>query len=157
MRLSELLDPTRVLVQTEARALSKSAVLRSVAELFSGLGTPISEVERVLVEREALQSTGLGDGVAIPHGALGSLDRQLAALLLLPSGVEFEAIDGRPVEIVFALVGPKRATGEHLKTLARISRLLRSPEFRARLLSSPTPEQAFELVATEDAARSGAA
>lgn len=157
MRLSELLDPSRVMVQTEARGLSKPAVLRSVAELFGGLGTPISEVERVLVEREALQSTGLGDGVAIPHGALGSLDRQLAALVLVPSGVEFEAIDGRPVDIVFALVGPKRATGEHLKTLARISRLLRSPEFRARLVASPTAAQAFELVASEDAARSGVA
>ena len=88
-------------------------------------GTPADGtlVERVLAEREQLQSTGIGEGVAIPHGALPHLDTQHASLLIVPEGVDFAAIDGQAVNIVFAVIGPKRATGEHLKTLARVSRL----------------------------------
>ncbi len=94
----------------------------------------------MLTEREQLQSTGIGEGVAIPHGALPQLETQFAALLIVPEGLDFAAIDALPVNILFAVITPKRATGEHLKTLARVSRLLRNKAFRDRLVAAPDAE-----------------
>jgi nitrogen PTS system EIIA component len=129
----------------KAEALSTlSAMLAACTKL------PRGDVERVLLEREGLQSTGIGDGVAIPHGAIAQLDAQCAALLIVPEGVEFESIDGMKVTILFAVVGPKRATGEHLKTLARVSRLLRNKSFRDELVGSVSPEAAYALIAREE-------
>jgi nitrogen PTS system EIIA component len=151
MILTDILSSERVRVAVAGSDLkSKDAALRVLAELLSSgpdASDPASaEFYRVLSEREALQSTGIGDGVAIPHGALENLNRQLAAVLVCPDGVPFDAIDGRPVRILFAVVGPKRATGEHLKTLARISRLLRDPAFREKLLSTVDRLEAFDLI-----------
>ncbi len=78
------------------------------------------------------------------------LDRLIGAVLLCPAAIEFEAIDSAPVSILFAVIGPKRATGEHLKTLARVSRLLRDDHFRARLLRAPSGPAAFEMLAAEE-------
>ena len=105
----------------------------------------------MLMERERLQSTGVGGGVAIPHGSLDKLDRTLGAVLLCPSPIDFDAIDGAPVSILFAVVGPRRAAGEHLKTLARVSKLLRDDRFRQRLISAKTGRDAFALIAAEEA------
>ena len=92
----------------------------------------------------------MGGGVAIPHGSLERLDRTVGAVLLCPEPVDFEAIDGAPVSILFAVVGPKRATGEHLKTLARVSRLLRDDGFRERLLSAHDGAEAYAMIAAEE-------
>src|SRR5262249_44529212 len=116
-------------------------------------GIAENEVERVLLEREALQSTGIGEGVAIPHGALSDLDVQCGSVLLVPSGVAFDAIDGQDVTILVAVIGPKRASGEHLKTLARVSRLLRSREFRERLLTAKSGSEAFAMLVQEEGER----
>jgi PTS system nitrogen regulatory IIA component len=151
MFLSELLSPERVLLQ-RGDAFDKKKALALLASLLSkGGGAPEGELIRVLEEREALQSTGVGEGVAIPHGALPNLEQQCAALLIVPDGIEFEAIDDAKVNILFAVVGPKRASGEHLKTLARVSRLLRNGNFRARLLSAKDSGSAFKLIADEEA------
>jgi PTS system nitrogen regulatory IIA component len=82
------------------------------------------------------------------------VERLVGAVLLCPAPIDFDAIDGAPVSILFAVIGPKRATGEHLKTLARISRLLRDEGFRGRLLGAPTGRAAFELIIAEEG-RSG--
>jgi PTS system nitrogen regulatory IIA component len=157
MRLAELLSPDRIGIRKKTDAndspLDKAGALHALADMLGkGASVEVSDVERVLTEREALQSTGIGEGVAIPHGALTNVDAQCAALLLVPDGLDFAAIDSRAVHIVFAVVGPKRATGEHLKTLARVSRLLKSAEFRERLLSQENPQSAFDLIAKEEAA-----
>jgi PTS system nitrogen regulatory IIA component len=133
--------------------LSKSDALALLASLLAKgtPGLPRAEIERVLIEREQLQSTGIGDGVAIPHGALADLGAQIASLLIVPDGVEFAAIDGQKVTILFAVVGPKRATGEHLKALARVSRLLRNKGFRDQLVASPDAEAVYGLIAKEEA------
>jgi PTS system nitrogen regulatory IIA component len=157
MRLAELLSPDRIGIRkktdTAESPLDKAGVLHELADMLGkGAEVEAADVERVLTEREALQSTGIGEGVAIPHGALPNVNAQCAALLLVPEGLDFSAIDSRAVHIVFAVVGPKRATGEHLKTLARVSRLLKSAEFRERLLSQESPQSAFDLIAKEEAA-----
>lgn len=168
MRLAELLSPDRIAIRKASSGgnggaasagpedakldkLDKRGALHQLADMLGrGTRTDAAEVERVLVEREALQSTGIGEGVAIPHGALADVSGQCAALLLVPDGLDFSSIDERDVHILFAVVGPKKATGEHLRTLARVSRLLKSAEFRGKLLSQDNPNAAFELIATEE-------
>jgi PTS system nitrogen regulatory IIA component len=151
MRLTELLNPERVGIERQAGPLDKGdALSRLAAMLASGTAASPDEVARVLAEREALQSTGIGEGVAIPHGALPQLDAQCAALLVVPGGVSFDAIDHSPVNILFAVIGPKRATGEHLKTLARVSRLLRNKGFRDQLLGAKDASGAYALISQEE-------
>ena len=101
-------------------------------------------------ERERLQSTGIGDGVAIPHTSVEAATRRAAALVLSPQGVPFDAIDGANVHIVLGVVGPKDATGEHLRVLARISRLLRDEATRRSLANAPTPGDAFAIIESRE-------
>jgi PTS system nitrogen regulatory IIA component len=158
MHLSDLLTAERVAIRRAADGpLDKDTAIGILASLLSRSppetrGGPLErdEIERVLSEREKLQSTGIGEGVAIPHGALTQLTAQVAALLIVPDGVEFAAIDERKVSIIFGVIGPKRATGEHLKTLARVSRLLRNQAFRDQVIGAASPEAAFQLIATEE-------
>lgn len=153
MRLSDILAVTRILVDVDGSFVkTKGDTLRALAEMLApAVGTEAETVEHLLFEREKLQSTGIGDRVAIPHCALDTAEGQAAALVLCPRGVEFEAIDGEPVDIVFGVVGPKRATGEHLRTLARISRLLRDEQTRMRLLASPNAQAAYQLIESHEA------
>jgi PTS system nitrogen regulatory IIA component len=149
MRLTDLLTPHRVAIaRPNGSPFDKAKAVTMLASLMGGCeGATIAEIEGALLEREQLQSTGIGEGVAIPHGALPNLAEQVAALLIVPEGVEFQAIDGAKVNILFGVITPKRASGEHLKTLARVSRLLRHKDFRSTLVASKSPEDVFELVA----------
>ncbi len=154
MGVSEILSPDHVSVASEAEGMvrNKPEALQRLARLLATRQTAVAaeEIERVLVEREKLQSTGVGGGVAIPHGSLDKLEQTIGAVLLCPASIDFDAIDNMPVTILFAVIGPKRATGEHLKTLARVSRLLRDERFRERLLAAPSGRAAFELIAAEE-------
>lgn len=154
MRLAEILNTARIIVDSNGALVhDKNDAMRLLGELLApALGIDHETVERLLVERERLQSTGIGEGVAIPHTSVDAASGQAGALLLCPRGVAFESIDGRDVHIVFGVVGPKRATGEHLKTLARISRLLRDSATRERLVASESPDQAYALIQAHDGA-----
>ncbi|MBK8251389.1 MAG: PTS sugar transporter subunit IIA [Polyangiaceae bacterium] len=133
-------------VRSKAEAIKRLSALLATGQ--SAIAT--EEIERVLTDRERLQSTGVGGGVAIPHGSIDGLERLVGAVLLCPTAIEFDAIDGAPVSILFAVIGPKRATGEHLKTLARVSRLLRDEQFRARLLRAPSGAAAYQMLSAEE-------
>ena len=154
MGVSQILTPDHVSLASAAEGVvrTKPEAVRRLSALLAHGQTAVSaaEIERVLTEREALQSTGVGGGVAIPHGAIDRLDHLVGAVLLCPSPIEFDAIDRAPVSILFAVIGPKRATGEHLKTLARVSRLLRDDSFRARLLGAGSGREAFAMIADEE-------
>jgi PTS system nitrogen regulatory IIA component len=153
MRLSDILAPDRILVDSTGDIVhDKNDAIRLLSELLAPVvGAEQQTVERLLMERERLQSTGIGDGVAIPHTSVESAPGQAAALLLCRRGVPFEAIDGADVRIIFGVVGPKRATGEHLRALARISRLLRDNETRAELVGASDPQAAMGLIEENDA------
>ena len=156
MLLTDLLAAERAAVRHNngTASLDKPEALHVLAELLArGTTVPLEKIEGVLKEREALQSTGIGEGVAIPHGALGELDKQVAAVLTVPEGLEFEAIDDAKVNILVAVISPKRASGEHLKTLARVSRLLRNKSFRDELVAAPDAKAAYALIVAEEGER----
>jgi PTS system nitrogen regulatory IIA component len=108
-------------------------------------------LSRVLIEREQLASTAIGEGVAIPHGKLGAVGEIVACLGRAPGGVDFDSMDGQPTFLFFVLVAPESSTGAHLKALARISRVFKDPEFRRRLLAAPDGDSMYSVVADEDA------
>lgn len=140
-------------VTTRLTAATKEEALSALATLFTqddgSLDAP--SVYEVLSERERLASTGIGSGVAIPHGRIAHLERLRAAVAISPAGIPFDAIDGAPVRIVVGVLAPQHHTGDHLRVLARVSRLLRSPELREGLLVARDAHEAFEVIARADA------
>jgi PTS system nitrogen regulatory IIA component len=129
-------------------------------EVLAEMSTALAKVEprvdaeellEVLMEREALQSTGIGDGVAIPHGKLAGLDRLMATFARSPAGVDFDSIDGQPTHHFFLLVVPEHSGGKYLKALARISRFFRDAAFRQRLSESEVLEDVVAAIEEEDA------
>ncbi len=106
---------------------------------------------KVLVDREALASTAIGEGVAIPHGKLPSVSEIVACLGRAPGGVDFDSMDKQPTFLFFVLVAPESSTGAHLKALARISRVFKDQAFRKRLLDAPDVDAMYRVIAEEDA------
>ena len=150
VKLTDIVTPDRVGVLPPEASLDKRQTLARIAELLArGLPVPPERILATLEERESLQSTGIGDGVAMPHGTLEGAQGQVGALLLCPGGVDFEAIDEKPSRILFGLIGPRNAL-EHLKILARMSRVLRNGGFRDRLLGEKDAGSAYRLLRSED-------
>ena len=134
-------------VQTKREVLAEMANALAKVE-------PQIEADRlleVLLEREALQSTGIGEGVAIPHGKMVGLDRLVASFARSREGVDFEAIDGQRTHHFFLLVVPEHSGGQYLKALARISRFFRDPTFRQRLSEVESLEDVIRAIEEEDA------
>ena len=104
----------------------------------------------MLLEREKLGSTGIGDGIAIPHGKLKGLDRLVISFGRSRQGIDFDAIDGKPVHIFFLLMAPESSTGQHLKALAKISRMLKDPDFRSDLMAAKSAEEIYRKIAEKD-------
>jgi PTS system nitrogen regulatory IIA component len=135
MDLGDLISSEAVIPALKAK--SKKQVLQELAERAASLsGVDKHEIFDRLLHRERLGSTGVGRGVAIPHGKLIGLDRIVCVFARLEEPIDFEAIDDQPVDLVFALLAPEQAGADHLKALARISRLLREPGTLERLRGS---------------------
>jgi PTS system nitrogen regulatory IIA component len=103
-----------------------------------------------LLEREKLGSTGIGEGVAIPHGKVPNLPGLMASFGRSVPGVDYRAIDGKPTHLFFALFAPENSAGAHLKALARISRIFKTPAFREAILKAPSAEEIYRLIEAED-------
>jgi PTS system nitrogen regulatory IIA component len=116
----------------------------------AGKVTESDGLVRVLMEREMLGSTGIGEGIAIPHAKASFLREMLVAFGRSGAGVDFQAMDGKPVHLFFLLVTPDDNPGEHLRTLARISRILKNRELRERLKQASRRDEIFQLIADED-------
>lgn len=112
---------------------------------------PQKALSQVLIDRENLASTAIGEGVAIPHGKMSKLSQLLACLGRAPNGVDFDSMDGEPTYLFFVLVAPESSTGAHLKALARISRVFKDPELRNRLLAAKSADEMYDIIAEEDA------
>ncbi len=150
MKIAEFLKSESVIA--DLTATNKGDVLKelSLSLAKSNPTVPASRLAAVLEEREKLGSTGIGEGVAIPHGKLAGLPSLSASFGLSKAGVDFEAIDGKRTHLFFALVAPENSAGLHLKALARISRLFKSSTFRAAILSANTSADIYALIAQED-------
>lgn len=110
----------------------------------------VDELVEILLERENLGSTGIGNGVAIPHGRLGGLDDIILVFGRSSEGIEFDAHDGQPVYLFFLLVAPEDSAGMHLKSLARISRIMKSPDCRRALIETPEGDGLYDVICRED-------
>ena len=150
MLLTDILNEQRV--TTRLVADSKDDALKALAQLFASDDPSLSieGVHEVLRERERLASTGVGSGVAIPHGRISSLEQLRAAVAISPAGIPFDAIDGAPVRIIVGVLAPQHHTGDHLRVLARVSRLLRSAQVRESLLDAADAHAAFLVIARAD-------
>ena len=137
----------------DLKSTTKDDLLAEMAAALAAV-EPALEAESllgVLREREALHSTGIGEGVAIPHGKVDGLDRLVAAFARSTTGVDFDSIDGQPTQLLFLLVVPEQSGGQHLKALARISRFFRDASFREKLLGATDLEEIFRAIEEEDA------
>ncbi len=130
----------------------------SAQAVLAELCRPISVAHRLdpqrlldtLLEREKLGSTGIGEGVAIPHGKIAGLPALVASFGRAPQGIDFRAIDGKPTHLFFTLIAPENSAGAHLKALARISRIFKNPAFRDAIMKASGAEEIFRLIETED-------
>ena len=156
MHIGDLLDRTAISVRVSAS--SKRQVLAVVAEIAARtLGLDAGDILDALVEREAAGSTGVGHGVAAPHARLVGLERMRGVFIRLEQPVDFDAVDDQPVDLVFALFAPKDAGAEHLRALARVSRLLRQSDLREQLRQARTADAIHTLLVQEPTARPSAA
>jgi len=144
MGLEDLLSAQGVIPNLKAKC--KREVLAALADKASELtGVPADEIRARLLEREQLGSTGVGNGVAIPHGKIEGLGQVVGVLARLETPIEFDAVDDQPVDIVFLLLAPENATAAHLKALAKVSRLLREENARAALRGADTADALFAI------------
>jgi PTS system nitrogen regulatory IIA component len=149
MKILDVLQEESII--SELRATDKKGVLEELtAPVAKASGINQEEMVRVLLERERLGSTGVGDGIAIPHGKLKSLESLLVGFGRSHKGVDFEAIDGKPAYLFFLLMAPENSTGAHLRMLARISRLLKDSSFRERLMTAADRHKLYIAIADED-------
>lgn len=132
MDLSDLIQPNAVL--PSVKVTSKRQVIQELAAKGAELtGFEERLIFETLLDREKLGSTGIGEGIAIPHGKVAGLDRIYGAFARLSKPIDFESLDGQPVDLVFLLLAPEEAGADHLKALARIARILRIPGVADRL------------------------
>jgi PTS system nitrogen regulatory IIA component len=140
------------LILEDLQAKDKTGVIREFCGLMKSRGRINSEDElfRALVDRESLGSTGIGGGVAIPHGKLDGITDMIVAFGRSSNGVDFQALDNKPVHLFFVLVTPQDKPGDHLKALARISRILKNTVLRDNLMQAREPQVLQRLILDED-------
>jgi PTS system nitrogen regulatory IIA component len=149
MRILDTLKEETIV--SELTATDKKGVLEElVAPVAKVSGLNQEEMVRVLLERERLGSTGIGGGIAIPHGKLKSLDSLLVSFGRSLKGVDFEAVDGKPAHLLFLLMAPENLSSAHLQMLARISRLLKDSTFKQRLMTAADRRELYTVIANED-------
>jgi PTS system nitrogen regulatory IIA component len=147
MDLSDLIRPDAILASLKAN--SKKQAIQALAEKAAALtGLEEREIFETLLQRERLGSTGIGGGIAIPHGKLARLDRIVGLFATLAKPIDFEALDDQPVDLVFLLLAPEGAGADHLKALARIARLLREPGVAGKLRASTDKLALYAVLTT---------
>ncbi len=150
MKIVEFLQPAAVV--DDLPGSSAQAVLAELARPLATLAKVDGQrLLDTLIEREKLGSTGIGDGVAIPHGKVPGLPSIMASFGRSKQGVNFNAIDGKPTYLFFTLFAPENSAGAHLKALARISRIFKNPSFRESILKAADAAEMYRLIEAEDA------
>jgi PTS system nitrogen regulatory IIA component len=150
MKITEMLKREFVLEQLKAG--NKRDALAELTGVFAQgrIKVDSEAMLHVLLERERLGSTGIGDGIAIPHGKLHGLEEMVVSFGRSREGIAFEAMDGKPVHLFFLLMAPENSAGQHLKALAKISRMLKDANFRKNLLEAKMHEDLFRIIVEKD-------
>ena len=150
MKIADLLNPDAI--AADLRATGKNEVLAELTDAILQVekGLDRNEIIKVLQDRERLGSTGIGDGVAIPHGKLKNIKELLLSFGRSRQGVNFDSMDGKPAHLFFLLIAPEESVGVHLKTLARISKLLKNPAVRRRLLEADDTQDLLNVIVEEE-------
>ena len=145
MPLTDLVAPNAVVPALKANN-KKKAIQELAARAAKLSGQSERAILEVLMQREKLGSTGVGNGVAIPHGKLPKLDRLFGMFVRLEKPIDFDSLDGQPVDLVFLLLAPETAGADHLKALARVARLLRDPEVAKKLRDSRDADALYSVL-----------
>jgi len=150
MRLSEILDAKNIIPDLKAR--DKKKAIEELAETIVNSQPSMDKnaLVKVLLERERLGSTGIGDGVAIPHGKFHGISEPVISFGRSIKGLDFESMDGQPVFLFFLLVAPENSASVHLKALARIAKLLKNSAFRKTLMEIPTRQELYKTIIQND-------
>lgn len=136
----------------ELKSKTRREVLTELSKVFlrGNVEVDYDVMVEVLLEREKLGSTGIGDGIAIPHGKLAGLENLMVSFGISKDGIEFDSMDGKPVHIFFLLMAPENSAGQHLKALAKISRMLKDSSFRTNLMKAESAEDLYRIIAEKD-------
>jgi len=150
MRIVDLIR--REMIVPALAATSKPKIIEELAEHLAAHEGSLhkEDLVRILLDREGLASTAIGEGVAIPHGKSANVSSIVACLGRARRGVDFDSMDGKPTHLFFVLIAPENSTGAHLKALARISRVFKDTEFRKHLLEADDAEAMFDIISQED-------
>lgn len=153
MQLTDILSLSRI--TCDSQASSKKRVLEQLSDLIANDQVELSRVEIFdsLLARERLGSTGLGHGIAIPHGRVSNSERALGAIIKLREGIDYEAIDHQPVDLVFALLVPEKSTEEHLQLLAQLAEMFSNREVVEQLRQADSPADLLDTIGTWQASR----
>jgi PTS system nitrogen regulatory IIA component len=149
VKIVDFLQPSAVVAELTGRTAAEvlAELCRPVA---AASGLDPGRLVQVLLDREKLGSTGVGDGVAIPHGKLAGLPQLAATFGRSREGIDYRAVDGKPARLFFALFAPENSAGAHLKALSRVSRIFRVPAFREAVLAAASAEEIHRLIVTAD-------
>ena len=150
MKISEILTKEHII--KDLKSCDKKSVLEELSNFLKDIGE-IPNKENLLlalIEREKLGSTGIGENVAIPHAKIRDIDKIITVFARSQIGVEFESLDQKPVNFIYLILAPENSTGQHLKALARISRLFKNPSLRESVLRANETDQIYSILVDED-------
>jgi fructose-specific phosphotransferase system IIA component len=150
MKVSDLLKPEFIIPNVKGE--SKEEVINELIDLFKG-DTRVEDLEKVrsaVLEREKVMSTGVGKGFAIPHGKTNAVKEIIGAFGRVPDGIDYDSLDGNPVQLIFLLVGKDNLISTHIKLLSRISRLMNKDDFRHRLIEANNSREIIKLFSEEE-------
>jgi PTS system nitrogen regulatory IIA component len=150
MKISEILSKEHII--KDLKSIDKESVLEELSNFLKDKGV-IPNKENLLltlIEREKLGSTGIGENVAIPHAKIRAIDKIITVFARSQIGVEFESLDQKPVNFIYLILAPENSTGQHLKALARISRLFKNPSLRESILRANEIDQIYSILVDED-------
>ena len=150
MKLTEIIEESNIIPELTAK--DKRGVLEELAEVISRHEPSINKgaLVKVLVERERLGSTGIGDGVAIPHGKMNGVRHPIISFGRSKPGLDFDAMDGQPTHLFFLLIAPEDSSGIHLQVLAKIAKILKNSAFRKKLMEPKTRKELFQTIIQSD-------
>ncbi|MHC4293100.1 MAG: PTS sugar transporter subunit IIA [Planctomycetota bacterium] len=150
MLLTQILQPTCVKVPIEAK--DKESAIIELLDLLdtNGLLKDRDSAQKAVMTREKTRSTGIGSGIAIPHGKCNSVKELVMTMGIVPDGMDFQSVDSKPVKIIILLVSPLDQTGPHIQALASISRLMLDEEFKLKLEQSSSADELYNLLQTKE-------